>query len=94
MIEKGVDYPVYGSEGEESTLLARKALVSYTYEQLLELANVMYYVNKKLAGKWFGGIRLDEKKRALHKGIHDAAVNCCLSLEEMDRFEATGGSKQ
>lgn len=91
MIEKAGKYPAYVNENEK--LKSHKALVSLDYEQILEIACVFYYVNVVLAKipRWLGGIRLTERARALHKSIHDAAVNCCMSLEEADRYEREGG---
>lgn len=91
MIEKAVRYPAY--EPSDPSVLPRKAMLSLSYEQILEVANVFFFVNKHLAGKIFGGIRLSEKQRVLHKAVHDAAVNCCISLEEYNRIEKEGSSK-
>jgi hypothetical protein len=93
MIEKKKKYPAYESSNEH--VKTRKALLTLDYEQILEIANVFFYVNKTVTSipKIFGGIRLDEAKRALHKSVHDAAVNCALSLEEMDRYERESGGK-
>ena len=87
MIEKKVNYPACQARNEK--VLAMKATVYFDAEQILEIANVFYYVNlvqAKLPG-FLGGIKLSEAKRALHKSIHDAAVNCVLSLEEYERCE-------
>ena len=81
MMESGKTYPAYSSK--DARLLSRKALLALDFEQIQEIANVFYYVNKKRP--LFGGLRLDEAGRALHKSIHDAAVNCALSLEEAER---------
>jgi len=93
MIEQSVRYPAYKSPDEK--LNSHKALVSLTYAQILEIANVMYYVDRVSASLpgLFGGIRLDATARSLHKSVHDAAVNCCLSLEEAHRFETEGGKR-
>lgn len=93
MIEKGHNYPAYSVPSE--ALNSHKAMVSLSYEQMLEIANVMYYVDKVSASLpgLFGGIRLDERLRGLHKAIHNSAINCCLSLEEADRVEKEGGNR-
>jgi len=90
LIEKKRKYPAY--EQPDPKLFQKKALVSLTYEQILEIANVFYYINTSLAKlpKFFGVPKLDEAHRALHKAIHDCAVNCCLSLEEAARIEKVG----
>lgn len=87
MIEKKVNYPAYQARNEK--VLAMKATVYFDAEQILEIANIFYYVNLVLAKlpRFLGGIKLPEKQRALHKSIHDAAVNCVLSLEEHERCE-------
>lgn len=86
MIEKGGKYPAY--EGNKN-LNDQKVMLSMSYESLLELANVLYYVNKVCASipRIFGGIKLSHRSRALHKLAHDSIVNCALSLEEKFRFE-------
>jgi hypothetical protein len=91
MIEKAVAYPVY--QAQNKNLIEQKVMLSLTYAQILEIACVFFYVNSVLAKlpKWLGGIKLDEEKRALHKAIHNAAVNCALSLEENDRLKQSGG---
>jgi hypothetical protein len=90
MVEKPVNYPAYTAQSEG--IKAQKVTMFMTYEQALEIASLIYYINKVLAWlpKWLGGIRLDEYARALHKSIHDSCVNCCLSLEEKDRMEKDG----
>lgn len=95
MVEKHGKYPVYMVPEERKCVASHKAMLCLTYEQILEIANVMYYVDKVSASLpgLFGGIRLDEKARSLHKSLHDAAVNCCLSLEEADRVEKEGGTR-
>ena len=91
MIEKKQNYPAYTAPDEG--IKSQKVSMYLTYEQILEIASLIYYLNKVLARvpKWLGGIRLTEYLRALHKGIHDSCVNCCLSLEEKDRMEKKGG---
>lgn len=93
MIEKTRNYPSY--ENTDEKIMARKVSLYFTYEQLLAIANIFFYVNKVSARlpRWLGGLRFDEKIRALHKSIHDSCINCCMSLEEMDRFEKEGGGK-
>jgi hypothetical protein len=93
MLEKSAKYPAY--ECTDESVMTRKATVVLSYEQILEVASIFYYVNKALASlpRWLGGIKLSDRARALHKSIHDAAINCALSLEEMHRFEKEGGSK-
>jgi hypothetical protein len=90
MIEKAGSYPVYFPP--EHVALSQKVLMSLTYEQTLEIANVFYFVNKQ-ANKLFSGLKLDERQRVLHKAIHNSAINCCLSLEEAARAEKEGGIK-
>jgi hypothetical protein len=91
MIEKAVKYPAYAPQ--EVKMLSHKVSICLTYEQIIEIASVFYYVNLVLARlpRWLGGLKLDESKRVLHKAIHNAAVNCCLSLEEKYHFEQEGG---
>jgi len=100
MIEKAGNYPVY--EEKDEKLLTHKALVSMDFEQMLEIANIFYYINKVIAVSsrfsrafrlFFGlpHLALNEAKRALHKSIHDSMVNCCKSLEEAERCEREGG---
>lgn len=93
MIEKNTNYPAYTPQNE--TILSQKVTVFMSYEQLIEIASIFFYLNRVLARipKWLGGIRLNEYTRALHKSIHDSCVNCCLSLEEKERFEREGGGK-
>jgi hypothetical protein len=88
MIQKAGTYPVY--EPVDLKNLEQRVMVSFTYGQLVEIANVFYYFNKVLAGKWYSNVKLDETKRSLHKAIHDAAVNCAISLEE--QFKLREGS--
>jgi len=89
MIEKGGKYPVY--EGNNN-LNDNKVMLTLSYETLVELANVLFYVNKVVASipRFLGGIRLGERARALHKLAHDSIVNCVLSIEEKHRFEQGG----
>jgi hypothetical protein len=91
LIEKYRSYPAYEEKNEDK--LAQKVTMFLTYEQVLEIANVIYYVNLALARvpRWLGGIRLSADKRALHKSLHDSAVNCLLSLDEKARYEKEGG---
>lgn len=92
MDETGKKYPAYRVRDERVN--SRKCLMSLNYEQILEIASVFYYVNKLADNRFFNrGLRLDEHARSLHKSIHDAAINCCLSLEEADRCEREGGKK-
>jgi hypothetical protein len=96
MIEKaGETYPVYVCPKEREGVQSHKALLALSYEQILEVANVMFYFDNVMGhrSRFLGGVRLDEKVRALHTSIHNAAVNCCLSLEEADRCEKEGGSR-
>jgi hypothetical protein len=95
MIEKNGTYPVYFCPDERKGVQSHKALVSLTYAQILEIANVMFYFDNVIASrsKLFGGVRIKEETAALHKSIHNAAVNCCLSLEEADRCEKEGGPR-
>lgn len=95
MIEKNGTYPVYFCPDERKGVRSHKALVSLTYAQILEIANVIFYFDKVIASrpKLFGGLRIDEETAVLHKSIHNAAVNCCLSLEEVDRCEKEGGPR-
>jgi len=85
MIQKSGTYPVYGPTDPKK--LEQRVTVSLTYGQLVEIANVFFYMNKVLAGKWYSGVKLDENTRALHKAIHDAAVNCAISLEEKFKLQ-------
>lgn len=98
MIEKSGSYPVYFKPEERRGIESHKALVALTYEQILEIANVMFYFDNILARrpKLFGGVKVDDKAHALHKVIHNSCVNCCLSLEEADRVakEGTGGQHE
>jgi len=85
MIERSGKYPVYAASNPKIT--DQRVTTTFTYEQLIEIANIFYFVNKVLAGKLFGGIRLTENVRSIHKAIHDSAINCALSLEERERNE-------
>lgn len=91
MVESGKVYPVY--RAPSVTCGERKVRMILDYEQVLEIANVFFFVNKRVANRPFTGLVLGQDKRELHKRIHDAAVNCCLSLEEQDRIEREGESK-
>jgi len=95
MIEKNGIYPVYFCPDERAAVQSHKALISFSYAQILEIANVIFYFDKVIISrpKLFGGLRIDENTAALHKAIHNAAVNCCLSLEEADRAEKEGGPR-
>jgi hypothetical protein len=92
MFQRHGKYPVYVTKDEK--VLTDKVIMTFDFEQLIEIANVFFYVNWVLSHipKWLGGIRLSEYKKAVHKSIHDAAYNACLSLEEKRRFEAEGGN--
>jgi hypothetical protein len=87
MIEKGVKYPVYKTSTPDA--IPERAMLSLDLEQVIAIANVFYYVNKFLAAvpRIFGGIRLSETERSIHKSIHDAAINAALSLEQMHQFK-------
>jgi len=85
MMEKSGTYPAYESTDPKLTDL--RVTTSFTYRQMLEIANVFFMVNKVS----IKGVALDEIKRSLHKSIHDSAVNCVISLEEKNRL-AMGGN--
>lgn len=80
MIQKSGTYPVYAPTNP--SLVEQRVTTSFTYGQIVEIANVFYYFNKILAGKWYSGVKLDETRRSMHKAIHDSAVNCAISMEE------------
>jgi len=88
MIEKRRNYPAY--EQPDKKLSSKKALVSLTYDEILEIANVFYYINAVRVPKIFGGIGFSEDLRALHLKIHNSVVNAALSLEEFSRIEKDG----
>ena len=94
MIEKYRSYPAYEEKNEDK--LQQRVTMFFTYEQVLEIANIIYYINLALARvpRWLGGIRLSADKRALHKSLHDSAINCLLSLDEKARYEKEGGKEQ
>jgi len=93
MLESPQNKLPYSQKKEE--ILGRKAMLALDYEQILEIANIVYYVNKTLAKvpKWLGGVRLSAESRALHKTIHDACINCCISLEAQYDCEQRGDLK-
>ena len=95
MIETNGTYPVYFCPEERKSVLSDKALLALSYEQILEVANIIYYFDNVIASRsrLFGGLRISEQVANLHRSIHNAAVNCCLSLEEADRVENEGGSR-
>lgn len=92
MIEQSGKFPY---AVQDPKVLERKALVTLDAEQLVEIANVFYYVNKYLARvpKFLGGVDLSGK-REIHKSIHDCVVNCVLSLEELERVSKVTGGKE
>ena len=85
MQETGRAYPVYTPSNP--AMADQRVMSSFTYGQLVEIANLFYYANKVLAGKMIGGIKLDEAKRSMHKAIHDSAVNCAISMEEKFKLQ-------
>ena len=93
MIEKGGKYPAYQCRDEK--FLTAKAMISLDLEQIIEIANIFFYVNAVLdrLPKWLGGIKFTERIRGIHKTIHDAAVNCAISVEESQRFKQDGGTR-
>jgi hypothetical protein len=88
LIEKAKKYPAYAPC--DPSALTRKAMLSLTLEQVIEIANVFLFVNEHIANRFLSGVALDENKRAIHKSIHDSAVNCALSLEEFHRMDKPG----
>lgn len=85
MIETGRNYPAYTPTAPDKA--EQRVTTSFTYGQLVEIANIFYFINKVLASKILGGIRLDALQRAMHKSIHDSAVNCAISLEEKFKLQ-------
>jgi len=83
-MEKGGTYPAY--ESTDLKLADLRVTTTFTYRQMLEIANVFFVVNKVP----IKGVVLDGTMRSLHKSIHDSAVNCVISLEEKNRL-ASGG---
>ena len=92
MIEKAKKYPAY--ETTDVSALSRKAMLSLTLEQVIEIANVFLFVNTHIANRFLSGFSMTEKQRAIHKSVHDAAVNCAMSLEEHHRMEKSGGKNE
>lgn len=92
MLETTKKYPFYKNDDKE--IAKKTAMVSMTYAQLIEIANIFYFVNTCLdkIPRIFGGLRFIETVRALHKQVHDSAINVCLSLEaaELDKKEKGG----
>jgi len=84
MQESTKSYPFYSEEDKK--VLPSTALVTFTYAELLEIANIFYYVNKLRIPRLFGGICFTEPIRVLHHKIHNAAVNCCKSLKAAHDF--------
>lgn len=91
MIQSRGSYPVYQAEDEK--LKAQTVIMTLDYEQIMEIANIFYHVNKWLARipRILGGVRLTQPIRALHASIHESCIRCCISLEEARRLEEKEG---
>lgn len=78
-----------------NSILQKSVMVSLDVEQVLEIANVFYHINRFLPRlpRFLGGLRLSEASRALHKSIHDAAINCAISMEKSAEFDKQGAQK-
>jgi hypothetical protein len=77
MVQTPGTYPVYSAPEK---YLSKKVKIILDYEQVLEIANALYYLNTN-AGFFARKPKLTTAQRALHKSIHDCAINVCLSLE-------------
>jgi len=94
VIERKINYPAYLQK--DLNILQQKVAMYLSYEQILEMANIFYYINKVAMSlpRFLGGIRPLESVRILHKSIHDAAINCCMSLEDKSRYEKAGSTNE
>lgn len=61
------------------------AFGTFSYDQYLEIANLLYFVNEHVSKKTLfrrNPLILNAEKRSMHKEIYDACTATCLSLEE------------
>jgi hypothetical protein len=83
MIQATAPYPHYKCQVD--TAKAGHAFITLSYDQALEIANILYFVNTFVSKKRLfrkNPLVLDEEKRSMHKELHDACYALALSLEE------------
>jgi hypothetical protein len=75
-------FPYYLPDKKE--ILKNRVNLMLTYEQILAVANALALLQKTNL-RLFSGVRLSESELALNTSVHNACINCAMSLEELER---------
>jgi hypothetical protein len=73
-------YPVYVAESEN--VKKKSSFITFTYEEMLEIANTMFAVDNYQPGVFSKFPRLTDEARNLHARIHESCVCACMALDE------------
>jgi hypothetical protein len=81
-------FPAYTAE--DPALLKKRVSLMLTYEQVLMVASSLallheYISIKNPVKKALFNPMLSESEKSLQTGIHNACINCALSLEELEK---------
>lgn len=71
---------------EKDVPLSKRVSLMLTYEQVVAIASALIALDK-LNHRFFTGLHMVEAELALHENIHNACVNCAISIEGYERSD-------